>query len=135
MDSTPIILFDGHCGLCARSVRHVAGRDRHGVFRFAPLQGKTAARECARLGIRLPDSDPDTLILIDGDCARTQSDAALAIASRLPFPWRLCTALRVVPRPLRDAVYRWIARNRYRWFGRSPQCMVPTPELRARFLE
>lgn len=135
MDSTPVILFDGHCGLCARSVRHVARRDRSGTFRFAPLQGKTAARECARLGIRLPDGDPDTLILIDGDRALTRSDAALAIASRLPFPWRLCTALRVVPRTLRDAVYRWIARNRYRWFGRSPQCMVPTPELRARFLE
>lgn len=131
----PIILFDGQCGLCARSVRFIAARDRAGTLRFAPLQGLTAVRECARLGITLPDGDPGTMILIDGNGALNRSDAALAIAARLTLPWRLFTVLRVVPRPLRDGVYRWIARSRYRWFGPSDRCPAPTPELRARLLD
>lgn len=135
MNSPPLILFDGHCGLCARSVRFVMARDRRAIFRFAPLQGPTAARECARLGVAVPEGDPDTLILIDGDRVLMRSDAALTIASRLTLPWRMLAAARIVPRPVRDAAYRWVAHNRYRWFGRSQQCMVPAPEHRARFLD
>ncbi len=134
----PIILFDGQCGLCARSVRFIAARDRAGHFRFAPLHGPAAARECARLRVALPtlsDADPGTMILIDGNGALNRSDAALAIASRLTLPWRLFAALRVVPKPLRDGLYRWVARNRYRWFGSSDRCPAPTPDLRARLLD
>jgi len=134
----PIILFDGQCGLCARSVRFIAARDRTGTFRFAPLYGPTAAHECARLGVTPPtppDGDPGTMILIDGNRALTRSDAALAVASRLTLPWRLLAALRIVPRPLRDSIYRWVARNRYRWFGSSGSCPSPTPELRSRLLD
>ena len=134
----PIILFDGQCGLCARSVRFIAARDRAGTFRFAPLHGITATRECARLGVTRPippKADPGTMILIDGDRALTRSDAALAIAARLTLPWRLFTVLRIVPKPLRDGIYRWVARNRYRWFGSSDRCPAPAPELRARLLD
>lgn len=134
----PIILFDGQCGLCARSVQFIAARDRTGNFRFATLHGPTAARECARLGVTRPippNADPGTMILIDGDQALLRSDAALAIAARLTLPWRLFTALRVVPRPLRDGVYRWVARNRYRWFGRGDTCSMPNTELRSRLLD
>lgn len=134
----PIILFDGQCGLCTRSVRFIAARDRAGTFRFAPLHGPTAARECARLGVTHPippNADPGTMILIESHRALTHSDAVLAIATRLTLPWRLFTVLRVFPRPLRDGVYRWVARNRYRWFGSSDRCPMPTPELRARLLD
>lgn len=131
----PIILFDGQCGLCARSVRFIAARDRAGNFRFAPLRGTSATRECARLGIALPAGDLDTMILIDGNRALTRSDAALAIAWRLTLPWRLLAAFRIVPRPLRDSIYRLIARNRYRWFGSSDRCTAPTAELRSRLLD
>jgi predicted DCC family thiol-disulfide oxidoreductase YuxK len=131
----PIVLFDGQCGLCARSVQFIAKRDRRGVFRFAPLQGPTAAQECSRLGIARPAGDPDTMILIDGERALTRSDAALAIASRLPLPWPALAAFGIVPRPLRDGLYRWVARHRDRWLGGSDRCPAPGPELRSRLLD
>lgn len=131
----PLILFDGQCGLCTWSVRFIMARDRGGAFRFAPLQGRTATRECERLGIALPEGDPDTLILIENDRAMMRSDAALAIASRLCLPWRLLATMRAVPRPLRDSAYRWIARNRYRWFGRVQSCPAPSAALRERMLD
>jgi predicted DCC family thiol-disulfide oxidoreductase YuxK len=131
----PIVLFDGQCGLCARSVQFIARRDRRGVFRFAPLQGSTAAKECSRLGITRSAGDPDTMILIDGERALTRSDAALAIASQLALPWRLLRIMRIVPRPLRDAAYRWIARNRHRWFRGADSCHLPSPALRERMLD
>jgi len=131
----PIVLFDGQCGLCTWSVRFIVARDQDGVFRFAPLKGPTATRECARRGIALLEGDPDTLILIERDRALMRSDAALAIASRLCLPWRLLALMRVVPRPLRDSMYRWIARNRYRWFGRSDAYLAPTPALQERMLD
>ena len=131
----PIVLFDGQCGLCARSVQFIATRDRRGVFRFAPLQGPTAAQECSRLGIARPTGDPDTMILIDGERVLTRSDAALAIASQLALPWRLLAIMRILPRPLRDAAYRWVARNRHRWFRGADSCHLPSPALRERMLD
>jgi predicted DCC family thiol-disulfide oxidoreductase YuxK len=135
MNPHPIVLFDGQCGLCARSVQFIARRDRRGVFRFAPLQGATAAQECARLGIARPEGEPDTMIVIDGERALVRSDAALAVTSRLGTPWRLLTIARIIPRPLRDAAYRWIARNRHRWFGGADSCPLPSPALRERMLD
>jgi predicted DCC family thiol-disulfide oxidoreductase YuxK len=138
MTPHPIVLFDGQCGLCTRSVRFIAARDRAGTFRFAPLQGATAARECARLditGLTVPDGDPGTMILIDGNRALTRSDAALAIASRLTLPWRLLAIMRIIPRPLRDAAYRWIARNRHRWFRGADSCLLPDAGLRERMID
>ena len=133
---TTIILFDGVCNLCSGVVRFVIARDPHAHFRFAALQSDAARRACAEVGATPPAAvDPDTIIVIADGRALERSDAALAIASRLPFPWPMCGVFRILPRGLRDWLYRVVARNRYRWFGKSDTCMVPTPELRARFLD
>jgi predicted DCC family thiol-disulfide oxidoreductase YuxK len=130
----PIVLFDGVCNLCNGTVTFLIDRDRRGVLRFASLQSPRAAELLRERGRTLPPGDPDTMLLVDGDRVHDRSTAALRIARHLGFPWSLAIVLFLVPRLLRDAVYRVIARNRYRWFGRSEQCRVPTPELRARFL-
>ena len=131
-----IVLFDGVCNLCSGVVRFVIARDPHAHFRFAALQSDAARRACAEVGATPPAAvEPDTIIVIVNGRALERSDAALAIAARLPFPWPIFGVFRILPRPLRDWLYRLVARNRYRWFGKSDTCMMPTPELRARFLE
>ena len=131
-----IILFDGVCNLCSGVVRFLIARDPHARFRFAPLQSDAARRACAEVGATPPAAvEPDTIIVIVNGRALERSDAALAIAARLPFPWPIFGVFRILPRPLRDWLYRLVARNRYRWFGKRDTCMMPTPELRARFLE
>jgi predicted DCC family thiol-disulfide oxidoreductase YuxK len=126
-----IIYFDGQCGLCDRFVQFVLRRDRAARYRFAPLQGSTAReRVAASLG---PESS-QTVILEEGGRFRVRSDAALAILTGLGGAWRLAGLLRVIPRPLRDAVYDLVARNRNRWFGRLAECRVPEPAERDRFL-
>ena len=127
---SPVILFDGVCNLCNGFVQFVIARDPGARFRFAALQSDSARRLLDGLG-----AVPDSVVLVDGGRVYTRSAAALRIARRLPFPWSLAQALIVVPRPLRDWVYDRIARHRYRWFGRKDVCMIPTPDLRARFLE
>ncbi|MEY2796315.1 MAG: hypothetical protein RIR10_2031 [Planctomycetota bacterium] len=137
MESEPtIVLFDGRCGLCTRSVQFILKRDRNARFRFAPLESAVAARACARIGAPTPQTvEPDSIIVIADNRALERSDAALAIAARLPLPWPIFAVFRVVPRGLRDWAYGIVARNRYRWFGRHDACMIPTAEQRARFLE
>ncbi len=131
-----IVLFDGVCNLCSGVVRFLIARDSKARFRFAPLQSDAARRACAEVGATPPAAvDPDTIIVIVNGRALERSDAALAIASRLPFPWPMFGVFRILPRALRDWLYRFVAKNRYRWFGKSETCMMPTPELRARFLE
>lgn len=133
-DDDPLILFDGECNLCQGSVQFVLRRDPRGVFRFAALRsaaGRAALARVAPPGVELPDS----IVLVHHGRLRTKSAAALAIARRLRFPWPLLTVFWLVPYPLRDLVYDWIARNRYRWFGRRDECWVPTAALRARFLD
>lgn len=127
-----VVLFDGVCNLCNGSVQFIVRHDPAGRFRFASLQSEAGQALLRRHGL-----DPDDLfsvILVEGGRAYARSDAALRIARGLSGPLKAAGALRVVPRPLRDAVYGWVARNRYRWFGRREACMIPTPELRARFL-
>ena len=131
--SGPVILFDGVCNLCNGAVRFVAQRDPRGVFRFASLQSEAGQALLRLHGLRTGDFD--SVVLVDDAGVRTKSSAALAVAARLSGPWPALSAFRLVPRPLRDAVYDLVARHRYRVFGRTDQCMIPTPELRARFLE
>jgi len=134
--SSTIILFDGVCNLCNGVVRFVIARDPRAHFRFAALQSDAARRVCAEVGATPPAAvDPDTIIVIVNGRAVERSDAALAIASRLPFPWPMFGVLRILPRGLRDWLYRLVAKNRYRWFGKSDTCMMPTPELRGRFID
>ncbi len=129
----PILLFDGVCNLCAGAVRFAIARDREARLRFASLQSPIG-QELLRRHDYEPDAI-DTVVLVDAAGAHDRSTAALRVLGQLPAPWRwLGPPLLLVPRPLRDAVYGFVARNRYRWFGRRDECLVPTPELRARFL-
>ncbi len=128
-----IVLFDGVCNLCNGFVNFVIDRDPAGYFKFGALQSEAARPYLERFGLR-PDY-MDSIVLIENGRLYRDSTAALRILRRLKGLWPLLYALIVVPRPLRDAVYRWIARHRYRWFGRREQCRVPTPDLLARFLE
>ena len=130
--ANPIVLFDGVCNLCNGSVQFIIGRDPVGHFRFASLQSPVGQELQTRLGI-----DPqalDSVILVEGDRWYKESDAALRIARGMKGAWKLLAVFRLIPRPLRDAAYRLIARNRYRWFGKQETCWLPTPELRGRFL-
>ena len=129
----PVVLFDGVCNFCNASVQWILRRDRAGTFRFASLQSAAAKAELSRIG--LVDFQPDSVVLIEGGRHFLRTDAALRIAMRLGFPWSLFAVFLVVPRFLRDPIYRLIARYRYRWFGKRDSCMVPTPAVRARFLD
>ena len=127
-----VILFDGVCVFCSRWVRFVADRDAHKRFRFTTIQSAYGARLAEALGIDA--SDPDTNAVIHGGTAYKKSDGALTVLSNLPG-WRYARLLLFVPRPLRDALYNLLARNRYRIFGKFDACIVPEADLRARMLE
>lgn len=132
LEGHAVVLFDGVCNLCNSSVNFVIDRDPDGYFKFAALQDEKVAPLRARFGIT-PEYLDSILLVEDGQCYR-ESTAALRIARRLKGAWPLLYGFILVPRPLRDVVYRWIARNRYRWFGKRDTCRIPTPELRARFV-
>ena len=135
-DDTALVLFDGVCPLCNGFVQFVIARDPKGRFRFAPLQGEAARRACVAAGLDRPaGGTPDSVIVLQGGRMQVRSDAVLTIAAGLPFPWRLLAVGRMLPRPVRDALYRLVARNRYRWFGQRTTCPVPSPRVRDRFLE
>ena len=130
--ANPIVLFDGVCNLCNGSVQFILRHDPAARFRFASLQSPVGQDLQARFGM-----DPgrlDSVILVEGDRWYKESDAALRIARGMSGGWKALAAFRVIPRPIRDAAYRLIARNRYRWFGKQETCWLPTPELRGRFL-
>ena len=138
-----VVLFDGVCNFCDASVNFVIEHDREGYFKFAPLQSDVGEKLAAEHGIasatveHRPDAglDPiDSVILIEDGKAYTHSTGALRIARRLPAPWSWLYAFIIVPKPIRDFFYRLFARYRYRFFGRKDECMIPTPEVRARFL-
>ncbi len=130
--NSPILLFDGVCNLCNASVQWVLKHDRKGVFRFAALQSDAGEALLRRFG--MPSTDFDTVVMVAGDRVFTRSDAALEIVRRIGGAWSLLTVFKIVPRPLRNAVYDWVARHRYRWFGRTESCMIPRPEWANRFL-
>lgn len=128
-----IVVFDGQCLLCNGWVQFLLRHDRGGRFRFASIQGEAGGRMLADAGLRVEGLQ--TLLLVDGDRSWQHTDAILRVLHGLGWPWRLAWAAWLIPRPLRDGLYRWLARNRYRWFGRSAQCMVPDPQVAARFLD
>jgi predicted DCC family thiol-disulfide oxidoreductase YuxK len=129
-----IVFYDGHCGLCDRAVKFVLKHDRSSrTFRFAPLQGTTyAARISAEQRARLPDS---IVVLTEDGATLTRSDAFVHIFRRLGGGWRiLAKTLRLIPRPVRDSIYDFVARIRYRIFGKRDEiCPIMPPELSARF--
>ncbi len=127
-----IVLFDGTCGFCERSVRFIAARDRAGYFLFAPAQWPQAQAALAARG--LTREAARSLVLIEGDQVYLRSTASLRIAARLGWPWRAAAALLVMPAPLRDVGYRAVAFLRHRLAGPSNACETPPPELRDRLL-
>lgn len=129
-----VLLFDGVCHLCHASVQFVIQRERSPALLFAALQSDTG-RALLR-GVNLPEDYAASLVLFEDGRMFTRSDAALRVAGHLRVPWSWLRVFRLVPRVLRDPLYSWVARNRYRWFGREDEaCLVPDPELEARFLK
>jgi len=132
-DDHPILLFDGVCNLCNGTIQLIIPRDPTGTIRFAPLQsefGKTV-----REGAGLSTDDLETVVLVDDGLAYTKSDAAIRVAEHLGGVYRLLSLGRLVPRNLRNRIYDVVAENRYDWFGRKDQCMVPDEDVSDRFTE
>ncbi|WP_274363375.1 thiol-disulfide oxidoreductase DCC family protein [Paenibacillus thermotolerans] len=129
----PIVLYDGVCNLCSGVVKFTLQRDRQGRLRYAALQSDTGKRLLLENGFAR--ELPDTFIFIENGKAYTKSSAALRLARHLGGGFRVLSGLLIIPRPLRDVFYTFVANNRYRWFGRSESCMLMRPEYRERFLE
>lgn len=130
--NAPILVFDGACVLCNGTVRWVLAHEREPRIVFAASQSLSGADILRRSG--QDPRDPHTFVLLENDRVLTRSDAALALTEYLRQPWRSLRSLRVVPRALRNAVYDWIARNRFRLFGRAALCLRPDPAQADRFL-
>ena len=128
----PVILFDGVCNLCSGAVKFIIKRDRKELFRFASLQSPFAKNLINEVGLK---GRVDSIVLFLNGEVFIKSDAALTIARKMNFPWPLLYGFIVIPKGIRNLVYDYIARNRYQWFGKSDQCMVPTPEISKRFVE
>ena len=128
-----VIVFDGVCTLCNRWVRFLLRFDRRARYRFAAMQGAHGSALLRTHG--LDPADPSSFLLLDAQGAWTDTDAILRVLAGLGGGWRLVAVLRIVPRGWRDAAYRVLARNRYRWFGRHDACLLPAPQQAARFLD
>ncbi|MCC7402261.1 MAG: thiol-disulfide oxidoreductase DCC family protein [Chitinophagaceae bacterium] len=133
MPENPVILFDGICNLCNRSVLFIIKRDRKKKFLFASIQGEKGKDLFSKLN--LPLNDINSFVLIDKGKAYTRSSGALRVLKELGGKWRLWYACIIVPKFIRDGVYKWIAKNRYKWFGKKETCMTPAADLKERFLD
>lgn len=133
MNDAPIILFDGVCNLCNAAVQFVIRHDKKGLFKFASLQSETGRALLKRYD--LPATNFSSFVLLQHEKAYTRSAAALQVAKQLQGPLRLLYGLIIVPPFIRNAVYDFIAKNRFKWFGKKDACMIPTPSLKARFLD
>lgn len=127
----PIVLFDGVCNFCNRMVRFAIRNDPKARLRFAPLQSEAGQALLAQYGVA---PDADTVVLIDKGRAFTYAAASIRICRYLRWPVKMLYALIILPGFISQPVYKWIARNRYRWFGRKESCMVPTADVKSRFL-
>lgn len=116
----PIIVFDAECVFCSANAQFVLRHDSKRLFRLASMQGDVGTALYRRFG--MDPADPESMVVVVEDKALRDSDAVLAICAGLGWPWRVLAALRLVPRALRDPLYRWVARNRYRIFGKRDEC-------------
>jgi predicted DCC family thiol-disulfide oxidoreductase YuxK len=130
-----IVVFDAQCLVCNGWVQFLLRHDKQGLLRYASMQGAVGQQLLAQAGLQVDGLQ--TLLLVDGPAARSwqHTAAILRVLHVLGWPWRLAWISWLVPAPLRDAAYRWLARNRYRWFGRSDVCLTPPTHYRARFLD
>lgn len=131
-DGRPIILFDGVCNYCNSMVNFVLKQDKKKKFVFAALQSESGQQLLRRS--HLPAKDFDSFVLIDNKKTYLRSTASLQVLKKLPWYWKWTQLFWIVPVFLRDAVYNFIAKNRYKWFGKKDSCMIPTPDMRSRFL-
>ncbi len=132
MPEKRIILFDGVCNLCNSAVKFVLKRDKNSVFRFASLQSNVAIGLLKN--VKVSDMDSGTFVLIDNGKVYTRSTAALRVCKQLSGIWPLMIVFMIVPLFIRDWVYNLISKNRYRWFGKRDICMIPSPEVKNKFL-
>ncbi len=133
MADSSIVLFDGVCNLCNSSVQFIIKRDKKKKFLFAPLQGKKGQE--IFLKHSLPAGELNSFILAEGDKIYTKSTGALRMLKKLGGPWSLLYVFIIVPAFIRDGIYSWVAINRYKWFGKKDSCMIPSPDLKERFLD
>jgi predicted DCC family thiol-disulfide oxidoreductase YuxK len=129
----PVILFDGVCNLCNGAVQFIIKHDKKNRFRFASLQSGTGQHLLEQYN--LPADQLNSFILIENGKAYTRSTGALKVAKKLSGIWPMLYTFMIIPKIFRDSIYDWVARNRYKWFGKKNECMIPAPELKARFLD
>jgi predicted DCC family thiol-disulfide oxidoreductase YuxK len=129
----PVILFDGVCNLCNGAINFVLRHDKKGIFRFASLQSEAGQRLLAVYGLEAMELN--SFFLIDSGKVYKKSAAALRVVNYFSWYWQELQILRIVPYFLRDAIYDFVATNRYKWFGKRDECMVPTADLQRRFLQ
>jgi predicted DCC family thiol-disulfide oxidoreductase YuxK len=132
-DEGAIILFDGVCNLCSGFVQFVVPRDPEGKYRFASLQSEVGRELLAEHD--LPTDELESIVLIEDGESHVKSAAVIRIASDLGGRYRLLSPFRYVPAALRDRVYDFVADNRYRWFGKKDQCLMPSGDMESRFIE
>lgn len=132
MEHPAIVLFDGVCNLCNHSIQFMIKRDPKGYFKFSSLQSEIGQQLLQKYG--LPSENMDTIVLIENENVYTYSTAPLRIARKLTFLWPLLYCFIIVPPFIRNPIYLWISRNRYKWFGKKDSCMLPRPDIQQRFL-
>ena len=129
----PILLFDGVCNLCNSSVQTLIKMDKTGKFRLASLQSEVGQALLEKFS--LPKEELSSVVLIDKEKAYLRSDVPLEVLRKLGSGWQFFYVFKIIPKFLRDTIYNFIAQNRYRWFGKEEACMIPTAEVRGRFLD
>ncbi|NRD19995.1 DUF393 domain-containing protein [Winogradskyella eckloniae] len=130
-----LILFDGVCNLCNSSVLYVIKRDSKNNFLFAPLESKIGTEIITKFNIDTEKTDSILLYNPKKDTLSYKSTAAILIASRLGFPVNMLSIFLIIPAFIRNWVYNYIAKNRYKWYGKKDSCMIPTPELKSKFID
>lgn len=129
-----IVFFDGVCNLCSGAVQFIIRHDKNDVYRFASLQSDFAKRLLNEHQVKITEP-PQSILLLRKDKIYSESSAALRIAQRFNGGWKLLSAFLIIPEFISDAVYRFVAHNRYKWFGKRDACTIPTPELKEKFLD
>jgi predicted DCC family thiol-disulfide oxidoreductase YuxK len=132
-EEKPVILFDGICNFCNAMVNFIIRQDKKNVFRFCALQSDSGKRLLEQYKINWKQTD--SFVVIENGKAHQKSNAALKLYNRLPWYWKWTQLFWIVPKFIRDAVYNFIAKNRYSWFGKKEECMIPAKEVREKFLE
>ncbi len=129
----PILLYDGVCNFCNKTVQFIIQHDKKGLIHFASLQSTFGQQKTKEA--QLPTQDLKSLLFIDKGQIYSRSSGALRISKYLNGAWKLLYVFIIIPKPFRDIIYNFIAKNRYKWFGKTEECILPSPDIRSRFLQ